>query len=179
MFFLFYTYLKLQGSQTEFLNTNSPRQFYTYLKLQGSQTTISSCVILPLFYTYLKLQGSQTGSNCYNYGGKFYTYLKLQGSQTCQASTLSLTLVLYLSEITRFSNVSGFNYEFTTVLYLSEITRFSNLKWSSPNLYTWWYCNFRYLYFTIKHLSLSIINVFSLSSTKRSSDSINNRKIFL
>ena len=87
--------------------------------------------------------------------------------------------VLHLSEITRFSNEYDLQTQFTTVLHLSEITRFSNLKWSSPNLYTWWYCNFRYLYFTIKHLSLSIINVFSLSSTKRSSDSINNRKIFL
>ena len=87
--------------------------------------------------------------------------------------------VLHLSEITRFSNRWCHLCKDFTVLHLSEITRFSNLKWSSPNLYTWWYCNFRYLYFTIKHLSLSIINVFSLSSTKRSSDSINNRKIFL
>ena len=87
--------------------------------------------------------------------------------------------VLHLSEITRFSNNKVNVHIISKVLHLSEITRFSNLKWSSPNLYTWWYCNFRYLYFTIKHLSLSIINVFSLSSTKRSSDSINNRKIFL
>ena len=89
------------------------------------------------------------------------------------------TTVLHLSEITRFSNFFECHIFKVFVLHLSEITRFSNLKWSSPNLYTWWYCNFRYLYFTIKHLSLSIINVFSLSSTKRSSDSINNRKIFL
>ena len=88
-------------------------------------------------------------------------------------------LVLHLSEITRFSNALPRTTTLIGVLHLSEITRFSNLKWLSPNLYTWWYCNFRYLYFTIKHLSLSIINVFSLSSAKRSSDSINNRKIFL
>ena len=90
-----------------------------------------------------------------------------------------LLSVLHLSEITRFSNGSVTVSTPWRVLHLSEITRFSNLKWLSPNLYTWWYCNFRYLYFTIKHLSLSIINVFSLSSAKRSSDSINNRKIFL
>ena len=92
---------------------------------------------------------------------------------------IRILVVLHLSEITRFSNEFSNSIDNGFVLHLSEITRFSNLKWSSPNLYTWWYCNFRYLYFTIKHLSLSIINVFSLSSTKRSSDSINNRKIFL
>ena len=35
----FYTYLKLQGSQTEFSNQLYSEQFYTYLKLQGSQTS--------------------------------------------------------------------------------------------------------------------------------------------
>ena len=98
-------------------------------------------------------------------------------NNACSCSVDSF--VLHLSEITRFSNVPLYAMSPVVVLHLSEITRFSNLKWLSPNLYTWWYCNFRYLYFTIKHLSLSIINVFSLSSAKRSSDSINNRKIFL
>ena len=154
---MFYTYLKLQGSQTNLLSTFQHFPFYTYLKLQGSQTQIKASPIFKLFYTYLKLQGSQTAVSKLPEVQWFYTYLKLQGSQTP-----------FLGQ-----------YIFRLVLHLSEITRFSNLKWSSPNLYTWWYCNFRYLYFTIKHLSLSIINVFSLSSTKRSSDSINNRKIFL
>ena len=117
---------------------------------------------------------------------KNYTtnYRVLHLSEITRFSNLRLKihlkhLVLHLSEITRFSNNKVAFCTKKIVLHLSEITRFSNLKWLSPNLYTWWYCNFRYLYFTIKHLSLSIINVFSLSSAKRSSDSINNRKIFL
>ena len=36
---LFYTYLKLQGSQTQPKKVNLIEQFYTYLKLQGSQTS--------------------------------------------------------------------------------------------------------------------------------------------
>ena len=61
----FYTYLKLQGSQTTGIISNLPIMFYTYLKLQGSQT---GCTVPPpsvKFYTYLKLQGSQT-SNGYH-----------------------------------------------------------------------------------------------------------------
>ena len=34
----FYTYLKLQGSQTAVCLNNRFQKFYTYLKLQGSQT---------------------------------------------------------------------------------------------------------------------------------------------
>ena len=35
---LFYTYKKLQGSQTDNLQQSSNIMFYTYKKLQGSQT---------------------------------------------------------------------------------------------------------------------------------------------
>ena len=35
-------------------------EFYTYKKLQGSQTALAVGKSLPLFYTYKKLQGSQT-----------------------------------------------------------------------------------------------------------------------
>ena len=35
----FYTYLKLQGSQTEIVTGYTGKPFYTYLKLQGSQTS--------------------------------------------------------------------------------------------------------------------------------------------
>ena len=34
--------------------------FYTYKKLQGSQTLYSICMSYLWFYTYKKLQGSQT-----------------------------------------------------------------------------------------------------------------------
>ena len=34
--------------------------FYTYKKLQGSQTLLTTPNFLLLFYTYKKLQGSQT-----------------------------------------------------------------------------------------------------------------------
>ena len=34
--------------------------FYTYKKLQGSQTAFSFIASIPKFYTYKKLQGSQT-----------------------------------------------------------------------------------------------------------------------
>ena len=34
--------------------------FYTYYKLQGSQTELSETVKDTVFYTYYKLQGSQT-----------------------------------------------------------------------------------------------------------------------
>ena len=36
---MFYTYLKLQGSQTIELLLHPKSLFYTYLKLQGSQTS--------------------------------------------------------------------------------------------------------------------------------------------
>ena len=36
---MFYTYLKLQGSQTKTSPTKRAFEFYTYLKLQGSQTS--------------------------------------------------------------------------------------------------------------------------------------------
>ena len=36
--------------------------FYTYLKLQGSQTQEAYCCEWQEFYTYLKLQGSQTSN---------------------------------------------------------------------------------------------------------------------
>ena len=34
--------------------------FYTYKKLQGSQTTFLKVLVSSMFYTYKKLQGSQT-----------------------------------------------------------------------------------------------------------------------
>ena len=37
-------------------------EFYTYLKLQGSQTREERGNIMKMFYTYLKLQGSQTST---------------------------------------------------------------------------------------------------------------------
>ena len=42
------------------LEFNMESVFYTYLKLQGSQTDLTKSVSLIWFYTYLKLQGSQT-----------------------------------------------------------------------------------------------------------------------
>ena len=39
---------------------DTTEKFYTYYKLQGSQTTYLHLHILILFYTYYKLQGSQT-----------------------------------------------------------------------------------------------------------------------
>ena len=57
-------------------------RFYTYLKLQGSQTVKVAVALYFLFYTYLKLQGSQTIFQTLPEKRGFYTYLKLQGSQT-------------------------------------------------------------------------------------------------
>ena len=37
-FYVFYTYKKLQGSQTMLIKSMTENQFYTYKKLQGSQT---------------------------------------------------------------------------------------------------------------------------------------------
>ena len=57
-------------------------KFYTYKKLQGSQTFLLAVLLNHLFYTYKKLQGSQT-LNIQNLTClRFYTYKKLQGSQT-------------------------------------------------------------------------------------------------
>ena len=64
------------------LLTPFKRLFYTYLKLQGSQTIVQVHIQTPLFYTYLKLQGSQTSPDTLTFQPVFYTYLKLQGSQT-------------------------------------------------------------------------------------------------
>ena len=100
--------------------------FYTYLKLQGSQTLVQLQVQLIQFYTYLKLQGSQTWTEYELLACRFYTYLKLQGSQTVDALFFLPLLVLHLSEITRFSNYYAGSSYLTEVLHLSEITRFSN-----------------------------------------------------
>ena len=59
---MFYTYLKLQGSQTFESDSSGATKFYTYLKLQGSQTLILRKGRTRMFYTYLKLQGSQTSN---------------------------------------------------------------------------------------------------------------------
>ena len=56
--------------------------FYTYKKLQGSQTICQVLFISGLFYTYKKLQGSQTVFHNTQGQVLFYTYKKLQGSQT-------------------------------------------------------------------------------------------------
>ena len=58
----FYTYKKLQGSQTFLVVFKFYIWFYTYKKLQGSQTAFASISKLLTFYTYKKLQGSQTVS---------------------------------------------------------------------------------------------------------------------
>ena len=57
-------------------------QFYTYKKLQGSQTIELLLHPKSLFYTYKKLQGSQTNGDNDGMYFWFYTYKKLQGSQT-------------------------------------------------------------------------------------------------
>ena len=80
--FKFYTYLKLQGSQTVPFASVTSTVFYTYLKLQGSQTVKPKAELTIPFYTYLKLQGSQTICIVLSSSLAFYTYLKLQGSQT-------------------------------------------------------------------------------------------------
>ena len=62
---MFYTYKKLQGSQTYDKERWKYIWFYTYKKLQGSQTMEPLTFQLVVFYTYKKLQGSQT-SNGYH-----------------------------------------------------------------------------------------------------------------
>ena len=62
---MFYTYKKLQGSQTNKHKATATVEFYTYKKLQGSQTKKGTYSIIAPFYTYKKLQGSQT-SNGYH-----------------------------------------------------------------------------------------------------------------
>ena len=86
-----------------------------------------------MFYTYYKLQGSQTASQQQQELLSFYTYYKLQGSQTS----------------------NGYHRTYIpggTVIYN---------------------------YFTIKHLSLSTINIFSLLKLSLSCDSSINNMIFL
>ena len=56
--------------------------FYTYKKLQGSQTHTAADAANAVFYTYKKLQGSQTHTEVIQAILRFYTYKKLQGSQT-------------------------------------------------------------------------------------------------
>ena len=100
--------------------------FYTYKKLQGSQTRAGEFGCIIQFYTYKKLQGSQTTLDFFKDNYLFYTYLKLQGSQTLNAPISFPFMVLHLSEITRFSNEAWQNWKEFVVLHLSEITRFSN-----------------------------------------------------
>ena len=130
----FYTYSKLQGSQTILLIMLSPIMFYTYSKLQGSQTPLERVPTVNKFYTYSKLQGSQTQVLFLNFLYLFYTYSKLQGSQTsnCHHRTYILGCII----------VSKY-------------------------------------YFTIKHLSLSIIKILLSPKSFLSSDSINNIETFL
>ena len=56
--------------------------FYSFHKLQGSQTQKDLYEILPLFYSFHKLQGSQTLLHGYQRKRLFYSFHKLQGSQT-------------------------------------------------------------------------------------------------
>ena len=109
-------------------------RFYTYSKLQGSQTVTvkNQCVIL--FYTYSKLQGSQTAFKIAKERGMFYTYSKLQGSQTSNC------------------------HHRTYILGCIVVSKY---------------------YFTIKHLSLSIIKILLSPNSFLSSDSINNIETFL
>ena len=79
--------------------------FYTYSKLQGSQTMVIFKSVYLLFYTYSKLQGSQTAVGGGKYNDWFYTYSKLQGSQTLLAAAIISLIVLHLFETTRFSNL--------------------------------------------------------------------------
>ena len=108
--------------------------FYTYSKLQGSQTPLERVPTVNKFYTYSKLQGSQTQVLFLNFLYLFYTYSKLQGSQTsnCHHRTYILGCII----------VSKY-------------------------------------YFTIKHLSLSIIKILLSPKSFLSSDSINNIETFL
>ena len=111
-FHRFYTYSKLQGSQTRILWIRKEKGFYTYSKLQGSQTDHSRWLLRRSFYTYSKLQGSQT-SNCHH-----------------------RTYILGCIVVSKY-------------------------------------------YFTIKHLSLSIIKILLSPNSFLSSDSINNIETFL
>ena len=70
--------------------------FYTYKKLQGSQTFSSSGCPSLSFYTYKKLQGSQTIPKVTQEEVRFYTYKKLQGSQTQRSAPMSSIVVLHL-----------------------------------------------------------------------------------
>ena len=109
---VFYTYSKLQGSQTRSTLASGVIPFYTYSKLQGSQTIIRGKGVKLWFYTYSKLQGSQT-SNCHH-----------------------RTYILGCIVVSKY-------------------------------------------YFTIKHLSLSIIKILLSPKSFLSSDSINNIETFL
>ena len=80
--YMFYTYLKLQGSQTEIRKGERKMAFYTYLKLQGSQTSIADYFLLR---SVLHLSEITRFSNLNRPDTNFKT-------------------VLHLSEITRFSN---------------------------------------------------------------------------
>ena len=132
--FLFYTYSKLQGSQTALQPFFSVPLFYTYSKLQGSQTSFFLTSNVFVFYTYSKLQGSQTYAALQIRQSKFYTYSKLQGSQTSNC------------------------HHRTYILGCIVVSKY---------------------YFTIKHLSLSIIKILLSPKSFLSSDSINNIETFL
>ena len=109
-------------------------EFYTYSKLQGSQTELAVEPEKKTFYTYSKLQGSQTHLLQDHRSQKFYTYSKLQGSQTSNC------------------------HHRTYILGCIVVSKY---------------------YFTIKHLSLSIVKILLSPKSFLSSDSINNIETFL
>ena len=86
----------------------------------------------------------------------FYTYSKLQGSQTNDEQFLEVVQVLHLFETTRFSNSNC--HHRTYILGCIIVSKY---------------------YFTIKHLSLSIIKILLSPKSFLSSDSINNIETFL
>ena len=95
---MFYTYYKLQGSQTADNVLIQHTLFYTYYKLQGSQTTMLAQTVLTSFYTYYKLQGSQT-SNGYHRtyipgGTVIYNYFTIKH---LSLSTINIFSLLKLS----------------------------------------------------------------------------------
>ncbi len=98
-----YTFIYLQGSQTQSIIRGGDDLLYTFIYLQGSQTIHSHVRSTWKLYTFIYLQGSQTLTlrrTCHLSFTPLFTYKVLKLS----LNLFQITVALHLYLLTRFSN---------------------------------------------------------------------------
>ena len=94
VYYLFHTFIYLQGSQTAIEDNSLARLFHTFIYLQGSQTSDVVRKGYRLFHTFIYLQGSQTIIGIFVLLSSFtplFTYKVLKPCPTTPLSGVSFT----------------------------------------------------------------------------------------